>query len=102
MTGSLSDYAEPSSTTSIPLPIDEDRSTTSAFAYGHASVTENDFQLLQKRPGPLHAKLRLGIEADHEAQVFGHGINYFHIENLRSSHLIIQTCLRLAGLYWRG
>ena len=37
---------------------------------------------LEKRLGRLHARLRLGIEADHEAQVFGHGINYFHIENL--------------------
>jgi len=85
------------------LPIDdEDRSTTSVFAYGHAAVTGDDFQFLQKRLGPLHAKLRLGIEADHEAQIFGQGINYFHIENLRSSHLLIQICLRLAGLYWRG
>ena len=36
---------------------------------------------LEKRLGRLHARLRLGIEADHEAQVFGQGINYFHIEN---------------------
>jgi hypothetical protein len=35
-------------------------------------------ELLQKRLGLLHANLRLGIEADHEAQVFGQGINYFH------------------------
>ena len=42
------------------------------------------------------------IEADHEAQVFGQGINYFHPENLRSSHFVIRTCLRLAGLYERG
>jgi hypothetical protein len=27
-------------------------------------------QQLEKRLGRLHAKLRLGIEADHEAQVF--------------------------------
>ena len=32
---------------------------------------------LEKRLGRLHARLRLGIEADHEAQVFGQGINYF-------------------------
>jgi len=73
------------------------------FDYGHArSLTENDFYFLQKRLGPLHAKLRLGIEADHEAQVFGQGINYFHIENLTWSHFIIQMCLKLTGLYWRG
>src|SRR6516225_8835295 len=73
------------------------------FDYTYAqSLTENDFRFLQKRLGPLHAKLRLGIEADHEAQVFGQGINYFHIENLTCSHFLIQTCLKFAGLYWRG
>jgi predicted MPP superfamily phosphohydrolase len=71
--------------------------------YSHArSLTEKDCDFLQKRLGPLHAKLRLGIEADHEAQVFGQGINYFHIENLRGSDFVIQACLKLAGLYWRG
>jgi hypothetical protein len=36
---------------------------------------------LERRLGRLHAKLRLGIEMDHEAQIFGQGINFFHIEN---------------------
>ena len=58
--------------------------------------------LLEKRLGRLHAKLRLGIEADHEAQVFGQGINYFHPENLQLSHFAIRACLRLIGLYGRG
>jgi hypothetical protein len=38
---------------------------------------EDICELLQERLGRLHARLRLGIEADHEAQVFGQGINYF-------------------------
>ena len=59
-------------------------------------------ELLEKRLGRLHAKLRLGIEADHEAQVFGQGINYFHPENLKLSHRAIRACLRLTGLYRRG
>ena len=59
-------------------------------------------ELLEKRLGRLHARLRLGIESDHEAQIFGQGINYFHIENLPSSHFMIRTCLRLIGLYGRG
>ena len=47
---------------------------SSVFDHGHAqSLTENDLRFLQKRLGHLHAKLRLGIEADHEAQVFGQG-----------------------------
>ena len=59
-------------------------------------------QPLEKRLGRLHSRLRLGIEADHEAQVFGQGINYFHIENLRLSHVAIRSCLKLTGLYGRG
>jgi hypothetical protein len=52
-------------------------------------------QQLEKRLGRLHAKLRLGIEADHEAQVLGQGITYFHIENLTSSHFGLWTCCEL-------
>jgi hypothetical protein len=59
-------------------------------------------EFLEKRLGRLHARLRLGLEDDHEAQVFGQGINYFHLENLRASHLLIGACLKLCGLYWRG
>jgi len=65
-------------------------------------ITQDVYELLEKRLGRLHARLRLGIESDHEAQVFGQGINYFHIENLPSSHLMIRTCLKLTGLYGRG
>jgi hypothetical protein len=32
---------------------------------------------LEKRLGRLHARQRLGIEKDHEAQVFGQGLNFF-------------------------
>ena len=57
---------------------------------------------LEQRLGRLHAKLRLGIEMDHEAQIFGQGINFFHIENWYSVHSVILTTLKLTGLYWRG
>ena len=57
---------------------------------------------LEARLGRLHARQRLGIEQDHEAQVFGQGLNFFHIENLTSSHVLIEWSLRLMGLYWRG
>ena len=52
-------------------------------------------KFLEKRLGRVHAKLRLGIEAEHEAQVFGQGINYFHIENLRSSHFVIPSSIEV-------
>ena len=65
-------------------------------------VVQDIDERLEKRLGRLHARLRLGIEADHEAQVFGQGINYFHIENLQPSHIAIRSCLKLTGLYGRG
>ena len=37
---------------------------------------------LESRLGPLHARLRLGIEREHEAQAFGQGPNFLHLENL--------------------
>ncbi|WP_407181475.1 metallophosphoesterase [Bradyrhizobium sp. STM 3562] len=57
---------------------------------------------LEQRLGRLHARQRLGIEADHEAQVFGQGLNFFHIENWYSVHSVIRNTLKLCGLYWRG
>ena len=57
---------------------------------------------LERRLGRLHAKLRLGIETDHEAQIFGQGITFFHIENWYSIHSVIRAILCLMGLYWRG
>lgn len=44
----------------------------------------------------------MGIEDAHEAQIFGQGLNFFHIENWYSSHSVIRTALRLVGLYKRG
>lgn len=57
---------------------------------------------LEKRLGRLHARQRLGIEKDHEAQVFGQGLNFFHLENATLSHSLIRGALMLTGLYWRG
>src|SRR5438067_6902436 len=57
---------------------------------------------LEERLGPLHARQRLGIEKDHEAQVFGQGLIFFHLENWYSAPAIIRTILKLSGLYWRA
>jgi predicted MPP superfamily phosphohydrolase len=57
---------------------------------------------LESRLGWVHARQRLGIEKDHEAQAFGQGLTFFHIENLPISHVIIETILRLSGTYRRG
>jgi predicted MPP superfamily phosphohydrolase len=57
---------------------------------------------LESRLGPVHARQRLGIEKDHEAQAFGQGLTFLHLENLPISHAIIGMILRLSGMYWRG
>ena len=57
---------------------------------------------LEQRLGPLHARQRLEIERDHEAQVFGQGLTFFHLENWYSAPAIIRTILKLTGLYWRA
>jgi predicted MPP superfamily phosphohydrolase len=57
---------------------------------------------LERRLGRLHARQRLGIETEPEAQIFGQGLNFFHLENWYSVHSVIRTALKLSGLYWRG
>jgi uncharacterized protein len=59
-------------------------------------------QTLERRLGRVHARQRLGIEKDHEAQAFGQGLTFLHLENLPISHAIIEGILRLSGMYWRG
>jgi uncharacterized protein len=65
-------------------------------------VEDPALKALEARFGRLHTRQRLGIEKDHEAQVFGQGLNFFHIENLTSSHIAIEWILKISGLYWRG
>ena len=68
----------------------------------HAMTNDTELAVLEKRLGRRYARQRLGIEKDHEAQVFGQGINFFHIENLTLSHALIRAMLMASGLYWRG
>ena len=65
-------------------------------------MNETVLNKLERRLGGLHARQRLGIETDHEAQIFGQGINFFHIENWYSIHSVIRMTLKLLGLYGRG
>jgi uncharacterized protein len=72
---------------------------------GASLVTISDKDMLatlEKRLGRLHARQRLGIEKDHEAQIFGQGLTFFHPENATLSHALIRGLLMLTGLYWRG
>src|SRR3984893_6832931 len=56
----------------------------------------------EERLGPLHARQRLGIETDHEAQIFGQGLLFFHVGNWYPVHSVIRNVLKLTGLYWRA
>jgi len=65
-------------------------------------VDEKILHQLESRLGPLHARQRLGIEADHEAQVFGQGLVFFNLENTSVLPQIIEGLLKFSGLYWRA
>src|SRR3981189_1310316 len=65
-------------------------------------MDEDILRKLAERLGPLHAQQRLGIETDHEAQIFGQGLILFHIGNWYPVHSVIRKALKLTGLYWRG
>jgi predicted MPP superfamily phosphohydrolase len=71
--------------------------------FGGSDFVDTDIlRKLEQRLGPIHARQRLGIETDHEAQVFGQGLTFFHLENLSSAPAIIRNALKLTGLYWRA
>ncbi len=67
-----------------------------------ASMDQDIIAKLEQRLGRLHAKLRLGIEDDHEGRVFGQGLNFFHPENWYFSPTLIRGALKLSGLYGRA
>jgi len=57
---------------------------------------------LERRLGRTYARQRLGIERDHEARVFGDGLNFFHVENWYTAPWLVRNVLRLTGLYRRA
>ena len=65
-------------------------------------IQEATYQWLKRRIGRCHLEQRLGIERDYEARVFGHGLNFFHIENWYSVHHLIRNSLRVMLLHGRG
>jgi uncharacterized protein len=57
---------------------------------------------LEDRLGAGNARARLKFEADHEAQIFGQGLTFFHLENWYSARSIIRKALKATGIYWRA
>jgi uncharacterized protein len=39
---------------------------------------------------------------EHEGQVFGGGINFYHVENWYSIHSFLKAALKGSELFWRG
>ena len=65
-------------------------------------MNDADLRRLEQRLGAVYARQRLGIETDHEAQIFGQGLNFFHPENWYAAPSVIRAVLKMTGLYWRG
>jgi len=57
---------------------------------------------LEQRLGKLYAHQRLRVETDADVQVFGGGLNFFHIENWYPAQSLIRNTLKIVGLYSRG
>lgn len=68
----------------------------------HPPSEEELLAQLQERVGDTLLSQRLGIEREHEADIFGQGFNLFHIENWYSIHALIRGILRISLLYQRG
>ena len=65
-------------------------------------ITGDLIAKLEARLGRLHARQRLGLEADYEHHIFQRGRHIFHVENWYSIHGLIRATLKLSGLYWLG
>jgi hypothetical protein len=69
----------------------------------NGELTEADvLRALVSRLGAARADARLAVEREHEAQAFGQGLNFFHIENIAASPRLIRAALVMAGMYRRG
>src|SRR5512134_3438288 len=60
------------------------------------------YDRLAQRLGRVHLRQRLGLESEHEAQVFRRGTHFFHLENWFLAHAVIRASLGLVGLHGRG
>jgi predicted MPP superfamily phosphohydrolase len=60
------------------------------------------YRTLQQRVGRAHLVHRLYEQTHWVNHVVGHGLTYFHIENMLWLHWLIRLGLRLTGLYGRG
>ncbi len=57
---------------------------------------------LIRRVGKAHLRWRIGLETEHNADRFGQGRTFFHIENWRTASVLIKFALQITGLAARG
>lgn len=60
------------------------------------------YRALETRVGRAHLAHRLHMQSHWVARVMGHGLTYFHIENMLWLHWLIRLVLTLLGLYGWG
>src|SRR5258708_23359929 len=65
-------------------------------------LTAEERAALEARLGHLHIQQRLGLEHDHEAQMFRRGTHFFHLENWYAAPGLIHWVLSALGLRQRG
>ena len=58
----------------------------------HRELLSSDDVLLrlENRLGRVHARLRLGLEREHETQAFGQGLTFLHLENMPVMQMLIE------------
>ena len=66
------------------------------------SVDADALAQLERRLGRVHARQRLGIEADRHSRRLANDRHFLHPENLYAYQAAIKAALMLSGLYWRG
>lgn len=65
-------------------------------------MPESIYRLLEHRIGRAHLAHRLHMQAHWVSHVMGHGVTYFHLENMLWLHWLIRLVLRGTGIYRRG
>ncbi len=63
---------------------------------------ESLYRAMEQRLGRAHLAHRLYMQAHWVSHVMGHGLTYFHIENMLWLHWLIRLLLRMVGLYRWG
>jgi len=65
-------------------------------------MSDSPHKQLQERLGRALYAQRVNLQAHYVARMFGHGLTYFHIENMMWIHWLIRLALKMTGLYGRG